>query len=376
MRFPLLLMAVGLCVQAARADVPEAIKTINAVGTEGTGNAEAAKAWGELVKAGPDALFPILKGIVDGKPTAANWLRTAVDAIAEKQAKAGGKFDATRLTAFVTDMKEGATARTVAFVLLQKQEPAKANAMLGDFVDDPSLDLRRDGIEHLFNLQTTRGSLPGADVMAKLFRAARDKDQVEKIAKELTSLKRPADITKHFGYITQWSLSPNFDNKDGLGYAKVYAPETDAERKGWKAAQSGEKYGFLDLNAALGKKMNAIAYSEAIIVADVETPAELRVASQNAVKFFHNGKEVFAREEYHHGTKMDQHVAKLTLAKGKNAILLKVCQNDMPYDWAQVWGFAARLCDSTGGALGVKQLIDDKPVSLGEVAPAAPKESK
>lgn len=376
MRSKIMILAIGLFAQSARADVPGAIEAINAVGSEGTGNAEAAKAWGELVKAGPDALFPILKGIVDGKPTAANWLRTAVDAIAEKQSKSGGKFDADNLAAFVKNRKEGATARAVAFGLLQKQEPAKSNAMLGDFIEDPSLDLRRDGIEHLFNLQTTRNSEPDAEVMLTLFAAARDKDQVEKIAKELASLKRPADITKHFGTITQWSLSPSFDNKNGLGYAKVYAPETDAGRKGWKAAQSTEKYGFLDLNAALGKKMNAVAYAEAIIVADAESPAELRVASQNAVKFFHNGKEVFAREEYHHGTKMDQHIAKLTLAKGKNAILLKVCQNDMPYEWAQVWGFAARLCDSTGGALKVKQLVDDKPVSLGERAPAVPKESK
>jgi len=338
MRLSILLIAVGLCAQGARADLPAAIKTINAVGTEGTGNAEAAKAWGELVKGGPDALFPILSGIVDSKPTAANWLRTAVDAIAEKQHKAGGKFDAEKLTAFVKDLKGSPTARHVAFALLQKQEPAKANAMLSGFIDDPSIDLRREGIEHLFVSQTTRGSPPDAEVLATLFAAAREKDQVEKIAKELEHLKRPTDITKHFGYITQWSLSSNFDNKDGLGYAKKYGPETDAERKGWKAAQSSEKYGFLDLNAALGKKMNAVAYAEAIVVADAETPAELRVASQNAIKIFLNGKEVFAREEYHHGTKMDQHVAKLTLAKGKNAILLKICQN----------GYALRLGPSLG----------------------------
>ena len=376
MRLPILLIAVGLFAQAARADVPDAIKTINAVGTEGSGNAEAAKAWGELVKAGPDAIFAILKGIADSKPTAANWFRTAVDAIADKQTKAGGKFDADKLTAFVKDLGGSVTARSVAFALLQRQEPTMARAMLPGFVNDPSLDLRRDAIEHLFNFETIRNARPNAEAMQSLFEAARDKDQVEKIAKELEYLKKPPDITKHFGYISQWSLSSNFDNKDGLGYAKAYAPETDADRKGWKAAQSTAKYGFLDLNAALGKKMNAVAYAEALIVSEKEMPAELRVASQNAIKIFHNGKEVFAREEYHHGTKMDQHVAKLTLAKGKNAILLKVCQNDMPYDWAQVWGFAARLCDSIGGALEVKQLVDDKPVSLGELGPAAPKESK
>ena len=371
MRLPILIVAVGLFAQVSWADVPDAIKTINAIGKEGTGNAEAAKAWAELVKAGPDALVPILKAIDDTKPTGANWFRTAIDAIAEKQAIGGGKFDEHVLASFIRERKNSPAARSVAFDVFEKQEPTRSDVLLAGFLDDPSLDLRRKGIRKHLAL-----AVSDAGTFRKLFEAARDKDQVEAIAKELEKLNEPANVTKHFGTITQWSLSSNFDNKGGLGYAKAYAPETDADRKGWKAAQSSATYGFLDLNAVLGKKMNAVAYASAVIDAEKETPAELRVASQNAVKFFHNGKEIFAREEYHHGTKMDQHIARLTLVKGKNEIMLKVCQNDMPYDWAQVWGFAARLCDSTGGALKVKQMIDDKPVSLGELAPAAPKENK
>jgi len=371
---PFALVLFGSAASAGELDVP--LKVINSVGKEGVGNAEAAKAWAALVKAGPEALFPILNAIADDKPTSANWLRTAVDAIAEKHVATGGKFGPDKLTKFVADGTSSPTARAVAFDLLRKEDKDKALAMLPGFLDDPSVELRREAIQAQFIKETTLNRLPEIPTLQKLFAAARDKDQVEAIAKELKNQKQVPDITKHFGYITQWSLSENFDNKDGVGYAKAYAPETAADRKGWKNAQASETYGFMDLNAAIGKKMNAVAYASAIFEADAETPAQIRVASQNALKIYLNGKEVFSREEYHHGTKMDQHVAKVTLLKGKNSILLKVCQNDMPYDWAQVWGFAARICDSTGGSLKLKQLVDDKPVSLGELAPAATKEPK
>lgn len=374
---PILAMLFGSALAAAEpVDVAPSLKIIGAIGREGAGNAEAAKAWAELVKAGPEALFPILNAIADDKPTGANWLRTAVDAIAEKHAATGGKFDAEKLTEFVVERKGSPTARAVAYGLLRKEDAGKALELLPSFLDDPSVELRREAVQHLLVKETTLNRLPQIPTLQRLFIAARDKDQVEAIAKELKNQKQTADITKHFGYITQWSVSGEFDNKDGVGFQKAYPPETAAERQGWKAAQSSAVYGEVDLNKVVGKKMNAVGYAAALLVADADTPAEIRVASPNAVKIFVNGKEIFGRDAYHHGTAMDQHLAKVQLIKGKNTILLKVCQNDMPYDWAQTWGFAARICDSTGGSLKLKQLVDDKPVSLGELAPAEPKEPK
>lgn len=368
---PLSLLVFGSPLGAA--DLASPLQVINAVGKEGGGNAEATKAWAELVKAGPDALFPILNAIADDKPTSANWLRTAVNAIAEKQTVAGGKFDAAKLTEFVNDTKNSATSRTITFELLRTQDPVAAKALLPKFLSDSSLDLRRAAIADALPKEPKASEIA---TLQTLFAAARDKDQVESIAKELEKLKSPADITKHFGTITQWKLSEMFDNADEIGFQKVYAPETSAERQGWKATQSSATYGNIDLNTAIEKKMHTVAYAAADILADAETPAEIRLASQNAIKVFLNGKEVFGREAYHHGNKMDQHVAKVILAKGKNTLLVKVCQNDQPYQWTQVWGFAARICDSTGGALKLRQLVDDKPVSLGELAPDTAKEKK
>ena len=82
-------------------------------------------------------------------------------------------------------------------------------------------------------------------------------------------------------------------------------------------------------------------------------PVEIRFGCIAAVKIFLNGKEVFAREEYHHGQRFDQYLGTGTLKPGRNEILIKVCQNNQTENWAQDWKFQVRLCDFTGGALPI-----------------------
>ena len=97
-----------------------------------------------------------------------------------------------------------------------------------------------------------------------------------------------------------------------------------------------------------------------MIDSDKEQPVEIRCGCINGLKVFLNGKEVFAREEYHHGMRFDQYVGKGTLKPGKNEVLVKVVQNDQKEPWAQVWQFQLRMCDATGGALPVKEALPVK----------------
>jgi len=385
----LLLALPGVVGAADPPAVADALKTIRAVKAQGDGNAAAAKAWNVVVSAGADALIPTLTGFDNCTPVAGNWLRTAADAIAEAEVAAERKLDEKALTAFLNDTKRHPDAREIAFAWLTKQNPTAAAALLPTFLNDPSLVLRRSAIETLFAQQTTRGVTLDAAKLGELFAAARDKDQVELIAKELEALKAPADIAKHFGYVTEWHAVGPFNNKNGAGYAATHPPESAADltakypsaagdaKIGWVYTQSDQKYGTIDLNAALGKHKEAVAYAYAEIVADADTPAELRVSSQNAIKFIVNGKAVLGREEYHHGQSMDQHIATFTLKKGKNEILLKVCQNNQKESWAQAWGFQARLCDATGGKLLLKQrLLKDGQETITELGARKPSAKK
>src|SRR5262245_5643438 len=91
---------IGLLLVTAAAAATEPgplLERIKAVGREGAGNVEAGKAWRELVGCGPAALPAILTALDDADPTAANWLRTAVDAIAERELAAGRTLPADKL---------------------------------------------------------------------------------------------------------------------------------------------------------------------------------------------------------------------------------------------------------------------------------------
>src|SRR5439155_2426123 len=85
------LVAMCWCRTTIATETGSPIAQIKAVGKEGKGNVEAAKAWQELVRQGPDVLPDVLAGLDDASPRAANWLRAAVGAVAER-ALTAGKF--------------------------------------------------------------------------------------------------------------------------------------------------------------------------------------------------------------------------------------------------------------------------------------------
>ncbi|HSQ56857.1 MAG TPA: hypothetical protein VLM40_14035, partial [Gemmata sp.] len=347
-------LLVPLSASAADDETTRALATITAVGSEGKGNPDAGPAWKTLVAKGLPALFPTLVAIDDRNVTAANWLRTAVDAIAEGEKTAGRKLPVEKLESFATNAKFAPSARRLAFELLDEQDPSAKSRLLPGFLNDKSAELRRDAIANeLAALERSARPTIKAD-LEKLFAASRDQDQVELLAKKLKANGGKPDVTEHFGFITHASLIGPFDAPESKGFSLTYPPETakdaigsfkgkaDTELK-WKPFSTSDLYGAFDLNKLLGKHKNAVAYALAVVVAEKEMPCEIRVGSPTSVKIFLNQKELFGRDEYHHGDPLDAHAGKGTLKKGENVIVLKVCQNDQKEPWAQAWQFQVRV---------------------------------
>jgi hypothetical protein len=84
---------------------------------------------------------------------------------------------------------------------------------------------------------------------------------------------------------------------------------------------------------------------------DKNQTVDLRLGTPNAWKLWVNGELLFAREEYHRGTKLDQYRVAAKLKAGENLILLKVCQNEQNDDWAQKYQFQLRGADPAGSAI-------------------------
>jgi hypothetical protein len=377
---------------AADDEVTKAISTINTVGKEGKGNPDAGPAWKALVGKGLPALFPTLEAIDDANARAANWLLLASAAIADTEKTAGRKLPADKLEAFATNAKYAPSARRFAYELLVAQDPAAKARLLPGFLNDRSAELRRDAIANELEIVERLARPTIKADLEKLFAASRDQDQVELLAKKLKANGGKPDITEHFGFVTHLSLVGPFDAPESKGFTTAYEPDAAKDAAGnykgkgdaqvkWAAFNTSDKHGTFDLNKLVGKHKNAVAYALAVVVAEKDMPCEVRVTSPTSVKIFLNQKELFGRDEYHHGDTFDAHTGRGSLKKGENVIVLKVCQNDQQESWAQAWQFQLRVCDETGGALPLQQkaVIDGqtKLVKLGyNPNPTEPKEEK
>lgn len=364
---PATLSAVLLAILVGSAAAGDkALERIRAVGREGAGNAEAAAAWREVVARGPGALPDVLRGIDGASAAAANWLRTAVDAIAERALARGGKLPVDALEQFIKETGHAPTARRLAYDWLCKADPATPDRMLPGLLHDPSAELRRDAvalaIKNARSLEDSGKKEAAIAAWRKALSGACDQDQVDDIVKKLDGLGVKTDVAAHFGFVRQWSLAASFDNAGARNFDTVYPPEKavnlDAVYKGkdgtevkWRPYTTIDPYGSVDLNKAIAKTKGAVAYAYAVVYSPSEREVELRVGSFNAIKVFINGKQVFARDEYHHGMALDQYVGRGVLKAGKNELLVKVCQNEQTEPWAQSWIFQLRICDAAGAAV-------------------------
>jgi hypothetical protein len=310
------------------------------------------RAWRALVDAGPVSVMPLLRAFSGAPPRSAHAFRSAVQAIVEKH-----PVDAIALSAFVRDLTYDGPSRRLAFETLRGAHPSAAEKVLPSLLDDPHGPLRREAVAAA--LKTVPND-PAA--LRALLAQARDRDQVDDLVKRLKGLGIETHLPTLYGFVTRWTLLASYDNSDAKGFGIAYAPEKSVDLKNLGAGRAGapvravdhavkDPLGKVDLNAVLGKEKAVVAYAFAAVESPEDRDAEIRLGSNNAVKIFVNGALLAFRDEYHHGMRMDQYVGRCRLRKGRNELLLKICQNDQKEDWAQTWSFQARICDSLGGAV-------------------------
>jgi hypothetical protein len=342
------------------------LSRLRSVGRQGEGNVAAARAWKDLVGQGPAVLPKILAAMDGADATAANWLRTAFDAIAERALAGDRPLPTDQLEQFIRETKHADPARRLAYEWLCRVEPKTPDRLLPGMLHDPSPELRRDAVAVVIKdaraLQDQGDTEAAKEAYRKALSGACDKDQVDAIAKQLDKLGVRVDVAAHFGFVRQWLLAAPFDNTNDIGFGVAYPPEQGVDPKAVYEGKKGSKvrwishttrdaYGVVDLNKALGKQQGVVAYAYAVIDAPAARRIQIRAGSTNGIKIFLNGEEVFHRDEYHHGMDVDQFIVDASLKAGRNELLLKVCQNEQKEDWAQNWRFQVRLCDAVGAAI-------------------------
>lgn len=358
-----LLLASVLLVSIANlhGGVEESLAALAAVGREGRGNEAAKSAWKDVVDAGPTALPAVLGAVGRGSAVADNWLRLAADAILDRAQRGGKPVPVAEMEAFLKDSSRAGAGRRLAFDLLQRADPKRADALEPSLVNDPVQELRRGAVQRLIDAAKAKQPADAKAEYLLALDAVRDEDQTKVIADALKKLGVTVNLQRHFGFVTKWNVIGPFDNTGRAGFDAVFPPEKEIrldasyEGKGmkvkWRPFESADDYGKIDFNKPLGMLKEVTAYAVATFDAPSERDAELRLGCKNGWKVWLNGELIFGRDEYHRGQQMDQYKLKCRLKKGANTILVKCCQNEQKEEWTAEWEFQLRVCDGTGTAI-------------------------
>ncbi|MDA1231436.1 MAG: hypothetical protein O2856_11730 [Planctomycetota bacterium] len=349
-------------------DTSEAVAAIRSVQPGAVDSNSARTAVQQLTTAGSKSMIPLLNGFQDASPLAVNWLRNAFEQIADAETKAGRKLPQKELEAFVQDQTQSPFARRLVFETLQRTDPGIADRLIPDMLLDASPEFRRDAVARLIK---DAGSIEDATESTPLYRSALSgavhEDQVKTIAEALRRNNEEVDIQRHFGFLSQWSIVGPFDNKEGKGFATACGPELDinasnaldlqAEYDGqlgkvrWQPIATTDDYGVVNIAKQIENYKGSLMYAMTSWTSNKEQQIEIRLGTPNSWKLWVNGKQVFEREEYHRSSQLDQYRVPVTLAAGRNLLLLKICQNEQTDDWAQRYQFQVRICNSTGSAV-------------------------
>jgi hypothetical protein len=346
-------------------EIAPLVRAINSVGPKGAGHPAAMAASKQLALAEAAQIPDILAGMDDANPLSANWLRGAVEAIAQRELDRGGQLPLAALEAFLAESPHLPQARSLAYDLILRVDSAAKQRWLPRLLQDSSMELRREGVAFALTeakkLLDAQQQGQAIEAYRRTLTAARDVDQINEAAKRLRELGQNVDVAAHFGFLTRWQLVGPFENTKDCGFDVAYGPERDAQPAAEYAGKTGtvkwmdhttnDQYGLVDLNAVLGKHKGAIAYARTEFLAGESREVEFRIGCITGHKIWLNGELVTANHVYHTGMYIDQYTARGRLKSGKNVILLKLAQNEQTDSWAQDWRFQLRVCDQYGTAI-------------------------
>ncbi len=358
------LIMTAAAANASAADLSPQLKAVRSVSREGQGNEAAAAAVRTLSAASASDLSQILAGFEGASPLAANYLRNAVETIADRHLAAKKPLPAKQLEAFVLERSNDPRARRLAFEVLVKVDSTATDRLIPTMLLDPSPEFRRDAVQRLVNEAESLGkeaSDQAKQVYRKALAGATDSDLVKKISKSLKELGDEVDLVSHFGFLTDWRIVGPFDNREFIGFDIAYAPEKEIDfaaklkaKEGevaWGRITTSDEFGIVDIAKSVAPHKGAVMYLATSYEAAADRKVEFRFGTPNAWKLWVNGKFLFGRDEYHRGMAIDQYRVPAELKAGENVILLKLCQNEQEDDWAQRYQIQIRVCDPSGVAV-------------------------
>ena len=166
------------------------------------------------------------------------------------------------------------------------------------------------------------------------------------------NLHRTEAQLRRLGFVSGWQVVGPFDDEGKRGLATAFPPEQGLdpaarhpgkEREvAWRALpRDAEGGGFVHLGATLRPAREVVAYALAAVVAPRDERVRLWFGASGASRVWVNGA-VALEDPTYHAARLDQRGVAVTLRKGPNRILVKLCHQVGPM------GFYLRLADERG----------------------------
>lgn len=351
-------------------EISEAIAALSQAGPEASGSHEAKQSVDRLSQHGTEILPHLLSAMDTPNIVAANWCRSAFERIVEREFSRGEhKFPREQIERFVRDATHHGRPRRLALTLLERMDPGFRSQMMPLWLED--VEFRSDAVAFTLE-QGDRAKASGrtdeaVNLFRSAFRHARDSDQVTQAMSRLKTLGIEVNAIEHLGFIHRWYLTGPFAAPGTTGFLRSFPPEEDfnlnaefddgsGRKLRWQPHTSGDTLGQVNLIQALAGVREAVGYAYAEIESPKAQAVQLRCSADDNLTVWLNGRKVLAREQWLNGTRLDRFMAPVQLEAGPNRLLVKICQGPQHVDpeVPNNWSFQLRLCDETGGAVGVR----------------------
>jgi tetratricopeptide (TPR) repeat protein/transglutaminase-like putative cysteine protease len=194
-----------------------------------------------------------------------------------------------------------------------------------------------------------RRALPEVRALARVYLAG--------VERKRGSLQRSAAELKKLAFVRDWWIVGPFDNEGKRGFEAVYPPEEALDLSGRYPGKAREvawrqlppeagATGYVALGAVLRPVREVAAYALAVVESPREQRAQIWLGASGAVKLWVNGVQALADPAYH-PARLDQAAVAVTLRRGPNRLLLKLCNEGGEL------GFLLRIADAGGSPLAL-----------------------
>ncbi|GAB4155953.1 MAG: hypothetical protein Tsb009_32810 [Planctomycetaceae bacterium] len=354
-------------------DVARQIQIIAQAGPNGAGSRAAAKARDRLLKQGPEILPQLLKAMDTANIVAANWYRSVFEQLVSRELAAKEpKLPVSDFKRYIENPKHQGRLRRRLLSLMNELELDYRVQLLPKLLDDP--EFRNDAVDHALEkgaVALKRGNKTEARRQyLAAFHHARNARQITRAADRLNVLGEKVSIIKQMGFVTDWYLLGPFDAPGKTGFDTSFPPEKKVDLSAtypgkngitirWKRSQKTDRLGQLNLIQSIASVKEAVGYAYTELDSKSEQSVELRCGADDNLTVWLNGKKVFSRLQWLNGTRLDRFSASVKLKKGRNRLLVKICQGPQHKNPAvpNNWSMQLRFCAKDGKGVDLKSLL-------------------